>query len=70
MPDIAFRASKVCQYRLQEPGVRRARMCDRKRHYSVAASLETLAPPTGREIRVLRAEIDPGQAVAGRTAKA
>jgi glutaconate CoA-transferase subunit B len=35
----------------------------------VADRVETLAPPTERELHILRDEIDPGRAVIGRTAK-
>jgi len=36
----------------------------------VAARVETLAPPTEQELRILREEIDPARTIIGRTAKA
>jgi len=35
----------------------------------VAARVETLAPPTEEELRILREEIDPARTIIGRTAK-
>jgi hypothetical protein len=35
----------------------------------VAAQVETLPPPTERELRILREEIDPARTIIGRTAK-
>jgi hypothetical protein len=35
----------------------------------VAGQVERLAPPTARELEILREHIDPGRAVIGRTAK-
>jgi glutaconate CoA-transferase subunit B len=36
----------------------------------VAGRVETLPPPTGEELRILREEIDPARTIIGRTAKA
>jgi hypothetical protein len=74
MPEVELLATGEGDYRLHDPDTLRAWMRDRKvsemgMKPRVAARVERLAPPSARELEILRDQIDPGRTLIGRTAK-